>query len=495
MKLSGLFRLIANERGDNRENENPAAFAAALGRSAALGLLLLAVPARATVPEPSTVVYGSIALDGRVITAADTGVFVEARRTPTGAALATYQMGSKAAAGNLYSLRIDTEAFAPVANANACALGETVFLVVRDATGAREQQTLTLLARGQFVRLDFGDVDSDADGLPDKWELLYFGSSTGGDPAADTDGDGRPNLREFIQGTDPLVADGQHPADIQPADDRLTITEVTTYALAWQIGEAWSIEPTNIPISYVTRAGALWMGGEAYVFANDPPTNAPMWWVNPPVGEHSENGAPARGRPAVGLMSAKNGVCAVVREVPLNHRVGQPLAVSLTATPDSATRAYAVEESVPANCAARNISDGGRLDPVNKKVKWGPFFDREARRLTYQLAPGGDGAGTIALAGVGSFDGLNVAVEGPTRVYPAGQAPAPLFVAALGGESGWQFQLKGEPGRRYVIETSSDLVNWALMQEAVVNAAGFFNVPAGDGAAPGCRFFRARLSE
>ena len=46
-------------------------------------------------------------------------------------------------------------------------------------------------------------VDSDANGLPDWWELQYFGHLTGTDPHADPDGDGASNLAEFLAGTNP----------------------------------------------------------------------------------------------------------------------------------------------------------------------------------------------------------------------------------------------------------------------------------------------------
>jgi subtilisin family serine protease len=46
-------------------------------------------------------------------------------------------------------------------------------------------------------------VDSDNNGLPDWWELQYFGHLTGTDPHADPDGDGASNLAEFLAGTNP----------------------------------------------------------------------------------------------------------------------------------------------------------------------------------------------------------------------------------------------------------------------------------------------------
>ena len=42
----------------------------------------------------------------------------------------------------------------------------------------------------------------------------------------------------------------------------MEIGEVTAYAVAWRTGGVWSFEPNPIPMSSVTRAAALWRGGE-----------------------------------------------------------------------------------------------------------------------------------------------------------------------------------------------------------------------------------------
>ena len=49
-------------------------------------------------------------------------------------------------------------------------------------------------------------VDTDANGLPDWWELQYFGHLTGSDPNADADHDGMSNLAEWLAGTNPTNA-------------------------------------------------------------------------------------------------------------------------------------------------------------------------------------------------------------------------------------------------------------------------------------------------
>lgn len=48
--------------------------------------------------------------------------------------------------------------------------------------------------------------DADGDGIPDWWEEQYFGSITNCAPDADPDGDGMPNLLEYLADTNPTNA-------------------------------------------------------------------------------------------------------------------------------------------------------------------------------------------------------------------------------------------------------------------------------------------------
>jgi len=48
-------------------------------------------------------------------------------------------------------------------------------------------------------------ADSDSDGIPDWWELKYFGSFTGCDAGGDANGNGVNNLNEYLLGHDPLA--------------------------------------------------------------------------------------------------------------------------------------------------------------------------------------------------------------------------------------------------------------------------------------------------
>jgi hypothetical protein len=45
--------------------------------------------------------------------------------------------------------------------------------------------------------------DDDLDGIPDTWEIGFFAATTVADGATDFDGDGLPDIDEFLAGTDP----------------------------------------------------------------------------------------------------------------------------------------------------------------------------------------------------------------------------------------------------------------------------------------------------
>jgi hypothetical protein len=469
-------------------------------RLVSLACLLAPTASRAGIPEPDTVFFGSIALDGRYVTATNTEVSVELRATANGTALRSYRMGSSTRAGNLYVLRASAESAPPLLQPGTLALGATVHVVVRDATGVRDSMTHVLAERGGFVRLDFGDVDGDGDGMSDAFELTHFGTSTGGNPILDSDGDGRSNLQEFLDQTNPLVADGRHPADIAPANDAISIGEVTAYTLAWQLGEEWSVEPKVIPVNYVTRAGALWKGGEAYLFDNSPTTNAPMWWVNPPPGPalHADDTATETSEPrrslALQSVAPRKSGPEVTRSAPANFTPAQATPVRIQVRPESTTLSFAVEETPPAGWIIRNVSHGGRIDRVHQKIKWGPFYDTEPRELTYEITalPGTSSTGTFQ--GIGSFNGRSLALAGVQQVLPPGVALPPSLASTLSVDGQFRLRLTGSPGGRYVIEASSDLHLWSPVQSVTADDSGGLDYAVSQLGLTQ-RFFRARAAD
>jgi hypothetical protein len=166
------------------------------------------------VPEPDNVLYGTISVDGQQVSSARTDIVIEARRTVGGPALVRYRMGTDAAVGNFYSLRLPLESAAPVASPDASVPGESLVVVVTDANGVRAQTTFTFVERAAVQRVDFGvaSVDGDGDGIPDSWELSYFlDRSRSGESIAPN---GSSVLANYIAGTDPGSTNGLFRLDV-----------------------------------------------------------------------------------------------------------------------------------------------------------------------------------------------------------------------------------------------------------------------------------------
>lgn len=159
--------------------------------------------AAGAISEPDNLIYGSITLDNIPVSAARTDVVIEARRTLTGAAIASYRMGANPALGDFYALTLPLESVAPVTNNVATQVGETIFITVVEGVNVRGQTGFLIAERGAVERIDFGAIvtDGDGDGLPDTWELVHFsglGRSTNSPTA-----NGQTVLQHYLAGTDP----------------------------------------------------------------------------------------------------------------------------------------------------------------------------------------------------------------------------------------------------------------------------------------------------
>jgi hypothetical protein len=90
-----------------------------------------------------------------------------------------------------------------------------------------------------------GGTDSNANGLPDAWERIYFGG-LGVDPNADADGDGMSNLKEYLAGTNPTNS-----------ADNLGITNFVTVA-GTNVTLTWSSDASRCYLIQKTTNLTVW---------------------------------------------------------------------------------------------------------------------------------------------------------------------------------------------------------------------------------------------
>ena len=278
-----------------------------------------------------------------------------------------------------------------------------------------------------------------------------------------------------IIGDDRMLIAWPHPADNNPVDWAMRVEEVTAYAAAWRTGGVWPLPPNPIPIDYVTRAAALWRGGETYTM--DPEAGAaPLYWVN------------VQPLPRRQGMSLEDSASAL-RCLPGGYLQNERVEVSIEVTARHTTLAYAVEETVPTGWRIESISHGGAFDALHGQIKWGPFCDATPRTLRYQLVPLAAASGPVRFAGSASLDGAALPIGGPALLCSTSRltwSPEP-------GTGRWALQVKGDLGARYLIETSSNLVQWTPLT-TITNSLGSVAIPNPVSTESPQQYYRARLA-
>ena len=305
-----------------------------------------------------------------------------------------------------------------------------------------------------------------------------------------------------IGGASEIAPSVLHPADLQPADNRLSVGELTAYGAAWKRGSVWTTPPNPIPISYVTRAAYLWKNGEVYAY--DPQQGEPplcwvsgsgtleTWGVNLeplsyPVTDPLP-GTPIGSKPSawLPLILAENEASAAM---PGQYLPGQPVPVDIAVTPLSGILVYAIEDTVPEGWSVVSISGDGSFDAGAGKLKWGPYFDDAARHMSYVAIPPAGAASVASFAGTASFDGTNVKISGQRQAIP-GTMTVPITLTLRTAANGsLSLSFGGWADGVYRIESSEDLIQWSPF-ETVTNGIGVVDLSVGAEEKPMKRFYR-----
>lgn len=240
-------------------------------------------PVRAGISEPDATVYGTIAINGQPVTAADTHLVVEARRFIASAPIASYRIGSDPAAGDFYVLRLKVESGLPLDDPNASLIGDSLFIVVADAGAIRAQATVTISARADVQRVDLGAAadDSDGDTLPDAWETAQFSNLTYGPNTLALNG--QTALQNFIAGTNPNDTNSLFAVQITSVNEQVAVSFPSLRAEGAGYGGRTRLYTLQSCLELETNwqdvAGYTRLTGNNQLISYQPsPTNAPAFY-------------------------------------------------------------------------------------------------------------------------------------------------------------------------------------------------------------------------
>lgn len=288
-----------------------------------------------------------------------------------------------------------------------------------------------------------------------------------------------------LSGDESLSSVLLHPADISPVDAWVTIAEMTGYGAAWKRGLAWPIPPNPIPAAYLDQALVLWRGGEEYHYDTNK-ASAPDCWVNLPAGQFSTNGYPPG---FAATATPTNGTAVAV--MPKVFQPGLAFDVAITVSPVANLLAYALEDQPPLGWAVEQIDNGGFFDAQRRKVKWGPFFDNVPRTLMYRVSPPSDAMAVARFYGVASFENTAVLISGRREAISASAVIMPaLGPCRFEPAGGFDLVLSGIASEVYVIEASTDLIDWQRLG-TIANPAGSVDFLDPEATNFSKRFYRA----
>jgi hypothetical protein len=127
------------------------------------------------------------------------------------------------------------------------------------------------LGTGILTTRSMDDADTDIDGIADWWEMLHFNNLTAANGTSDTDGDGAPDLSEYLANTNPKDA-AQYLKIVSHSHD-LDITETTL---------EFTTTPTRLyRIEFSNNLENPWTNSSLGTFPPNPGTTTTRTITNP----------------------------------------------------------------------------------------------------------------------------------------------------------------------------------------------------------------------
>jgi Calx-beta domain len=330
------------------------------------------------------------------------------------------------------------------------------------------------------------------------WEENHFGGYEV--TAVAVDSQGRPvkatPIRLLVRGTVEPPKIVRHPADVRPEDGVLSGDEVAAYATAWRSGGKFGND--LVPMRYLTRAGFLSEAGDGYRFdATRGPL--PLAWVS--------TNPQAEPRPGIDFLPPFGaggvidfGTNVIPPRLPLSYVVAEfprftepgEYTVQVRTGPVAKTRSHAVELYLGGDVEFSAASDDGVFDSSNRVVRWGPFADDTARRMSVTLKA----AGEFKMRAAGSFDGRDgisaTIPQAPVVPGAVGSVPRIATLESMDNGGVQLVVLGGAAGGEMDVEVSTDLVRWVRIARGTAAAeVGAMVTVDGDAGDTPVRFYRA----
>jgi large repetitive protein len=322
--------------------------------------------------------------------------------------------------------------------------------------------------------------DNDSNGLPDAWEMYYFGR-TGNVGSTDSDGDGVSNLTECMEKTDPTNARDFRPrlyvmglnGTVAKSPDQLSYPMGSTVTLIPSPNAGYAFVGWSGDATGSTNPLPLWMNGHKTVTANfkragdDFSTALPLSGTNLSVASSNLGFTKEPGEPYhAGNYGGKS--------IWWNWTAPKDGLVSLSTAGSTFTTLLAVYTGNAVNALTPIASDGNPLSGTNRSHV---SFPAKAG-MTYRIV-------------VDGYNGASASIQLSLTMPTATVVPV-LSQLSRDSNGTVSFNVRGAANHSYTVEYSSDLAHWTACPPLTTDTNGNASFSDNTAAAVSARFYRVK---